>query len=182
MPIFPTAFWEAVDALEAEGADYPEFYITADWEGSLDSVLSWGRLMCCKHTMRFQIAVEYSPTDYGESAEDLFEEKAEIIAPVARRFIGFFEDSAEDVCMAIQLLFAPEHDTASGVYFFYAPDHVNVPDDFITVVTPESTHGIQWQFIPVDDPVEALPHDFYLMDQEWTWMPHMAPMPLLRED
>lgn len=182
IPIIPTALWEAVDALEEEGLDYPEFYITEEWEGSLESELAWGRIMCCNPAMLFQIAVEYSPADYGEPTDDLFEERTQIIAPVARRFIGFFEDSAEDICMAVQLLFAPEHDTASGVYFFYAPDYINVPHDFITVVTPDSTHGIQWQFVPVDDPVDAPPHDFYLMDKEWTWMPNMAPMPLLRDD
>jgi hypothetical protein len=166
--------------LEEAGLDYPEFYITEEWEGSLESALAWGRRMCCNPAMQLLISVEYNPTEYGQPVDALFEERAEIISPVARRFIAFFEDSAEDICMAVQLLFAPEYDDLSGVYFLYAPDHRTITSDFITVVTPDSTHGVQWQFLAVDDPVDAPPHDFYLMDQQWTWMP--TPMPLLLED
>jgi hypothetical protein len=175
VPVFPASFWDDVDALEAEGKDFPEYYITAQYDGFIEAALAWGRLMACNPNMVLQIAVEYLPADYNQPTDDPFD-RSELIAPLGRRFIGFFEDSAGDVCLAMQLLFAPEHDTASGVYFLYAADYINDLADFNPVVTPDATHGIQWRYS--GDGRAAGPADFYLMDREWTWMPRMPAMPM----
>ena len=124
--------------------------------------------------MLLQIAVLFFPAEYGDPTADPLEERSELIFPLARIFLGFFVDSAGDVCMALRLVFDPAHDTASGVYFLYAADYIYQPADFNPVV---STNGIQWRFSG-DDSVVAQPADFYGMDPEWTWDPTMPAMPL----
>jgi hypothetical protein len=158
--------------------DYPEFYITPDYEGIIDEVLCWGRLMACSPGMQLEIAVEFFPAEYGYPTSDPLEERAEFVVVLAFRFLGFIEDSAGDVAMSIQLLFAPEHDTASGVYFLYAADYISDPGDFDPVVTDDTEHGIQWRFTQVGERVDVQPVDFYCMDQAWTWTPNMPAMPM----
>lgn len=158
--------------------DCPEFYITADYQGVVDEVLRWGRVMAFNPHMRLEISVEFFVAEYDPTA-DPHEERSELVVPLARLFIGFFVDSAGDMCMAFRILFSPEHDTASGVYFLYAADYISQPADFDPVVRSNSTHGIQWRFSG-DDSVVAQPADFYGMDPEWTWDPAMPAMPMPR--
>jgi hypothetical protein len=179
VPVFPPAFWDAVDALEDQGMDYPEYYITPEYEGIIDEVLCWGRLMACNPGMQLVISVVFFPAEYGDEAADPQEERSELIMVLAWRFLGFFADSAGDVCMALQLLLAPEHDTVSGVYFLYAADFISDPADFDPVVRPGNEHGTQWQFSAAGC-VVVQPADFYGMDQNWTWTQNMPPMPMPR--
>jgi hypothetical protein len=157
--------------------DYPEFLITADYQGVIDEVLCWGRVMAFNPHMRLQIAVVFYIAEYDDPTADPELEGSELVFPLAYIFIGFVVDTAGDMCMAFRILFAPEHDTASGVYFLYAADFISDPADFDPVVRPDCTHGVQWRFVG-DDSCVAQPADFYGMDPEWTWDPTMPAMPM----